>query len=85
LPTNLTSRDRVWLVIEGAGCRGTASLNDEPLGELAGDGATSEFDITDRLLPRNLLRLDLDLPQNETASGERTGAPFGEARLEIRS
>lgn len=85
LPTNLTPSDRVWLVIDGANSGGVASLNDTPLGEFAGEGTTAEFEITDRLLPRNHLRLDIDLPQNEGASDREPSAPFCEVRLEIRS
>ncbi len=84
LPTNLTPHDRVWLVIAGAGGRGVASLNNL-VGEFVGADAPAEFEITDQLLPRNLLRIDLDLPQNEDASDREPSSPFCEVRLEIRS
>jgi hypothetical protein len=60
-------------------------LNEEPLGAIAGDSMIAEFEITSRLLPRNLLRIEVELPQNEYARGQLPPAPFGEVRLEIRS
>lgn len=75
----------MWLVIAGAGGGGVASLNAKLLGEFVGVDAPVEFEITAQLLPRNLLRIDLDLPQNEGASDREPSAPFCEVRLEIRS
>jgi hypothetical protein len=83
-PTNLSPQERVWLVIEGAACRGAAALNDKPLGAIAGE-ATAEFDVTDQLRPRNVLRIDIDLPQNESRHEQFRDATIGEVRLEIRS
>jgi len=85
LPTNLTPNDRVWVVVESTACDGAASLNDKPLGEIVSDLKFIEFDVTDHLLPRNILRLDIGLPQNELCTEQPTAAIFGEVRLEIRS
>jgi hypothetical protein len=84
LPTNLSPQDRVWIVIKGAFGRGAASLNDKPLGAIA-DQVTAEFDITGQLLPRNVLRIDIELPQNESHHEQSRDATIGEVRLEIRS
>jgi hypothetical protein len=85
LPTNLAPSERVLVVIESAGCSIAASINDKPLGEIAIGVKRAEFDITDHLLPRNILRLDVDLPQNESHREQPPAAAIGEVRLEIRS
>src|SRR5687768_6274163 len=98
-PTCLDPHERVWLLIDQPARPGQASLNEEPLGEFNISAIATEFDITDRLRDRNLLRLEFDFGRAETiADGlEPAAAPsalsepliadellFKEVRLEIR-
>jgi hypothetical protein len=93
LPTNLDPHERVWVVVEGVDYYGAVSLNATPLGRIVGYSHSVEFDVTELLLPRNVLALEVELPQYETgtATPERPGresfpgGPIGEVRLEIRS
>jgi len=92
LPTNLDRHERVWLVVEGIDYFGAVSLNATPLGPIVGYNHPTEFDLTGILLPRNVLTLDVELPQYasgatapERPGRERlSGGPIGEVRLEIR-
>jgi hypothetical protein len=91
LPTNLDRQERVWLVVEGVDYFGAVSLNVTPLGPIIGYNCPTEFDVTDILSPRNVVTLDVELPQY--ASGATApdrpgrevlpGGPIGEVRLEI--
>jgi hypothetical protein len=93
LPTNLDRHERVWLVVEGVDYFGAVSLNVTPLGSIIGYNCPTEFEVTEILSPRNVLTLDVELPQYESdaATPDRPGrkhlpgGPIGEVRLEIRS
>ena len=69
------------------------SLNARPLGPIIGYNCPTEFDVTDILSPRNVVTLDVELPQYASGatpparSGREQlpGGPIGEVRLEIRS
>ena len=89
-PTNLTSGDRVWLVLEAVDARAEVMLNDEPLGSVTGP-AGGRFDITAALRDRNVLTVDVELlplpsEVERERRAERAGGPgglIGEVRLEI--
>ena len=93
LPTNLEPAEQVWLVVEGVDYFGTLALNGQSLGKLAGYRRPAEFQVTELLLPRNSLTLEVELPQYDSTAAspvrpgrERlAGGPIGEVRLEIRS
>ena len=85
--------ERVWLVVEGVDYFGAVSLNATPLGPIIGYNCPTEFEVTEILSPRNVLTLDVELPQYESGSAiperpgreQLAGGPIGEVRLEIRS
>jgi hypothetical protein len=74
-PGRIDAHERVWLVFEGVVDRAEVRLNEEVLGEHAGDGPF-EFEVTSRLRPRNELSVEVD-------GDERGGLP-GEVALEVR-
>src|SRR5262245_55433798 len=71
-PGRIDPGERVWLVIEAPAGPLTLSLNGEPIGWCAGD---AEWDVTDRLRPRNELVIETTLTPGE---------PWREAALEVR-
>lgn len=78
-PTNLDPSETVWLVLEGVAGNFELWLNGE---RIAGPGASQaaiEYDITDRLLVRNELRLDLRIDR-----AAPTDLVVRAVRLEIR-
>ena len=89
-PTNLTSGDRVWLVLEAVDARADVMLNEAPLGSVTAP-AGGRFDITAALRDRNVLTVDVErlpLPpeverQRRAASASGPGGLVGEVRLEI--
>jgi len=93
LPTNLDPHERVWLVVEGVDYFGAVSLNATALGPIIGYNCPTEFDVTDILSPRNVVTLDVELPQYQSGAAapdrpgreQLAGGPIGEVRLEIRS
>ena len=89
-PTGL-SGEPVSLVIEGVDWRAAAYLNQEFVGELVW-GETLRVDVRERLETRNLLWLDIELPEPDEAgatpfregrSAEEAGGLIGGVRLEI--
>ncbi len=87
-PTGLDSGQRVWLVCDGATDAATIALNGAPLGAILGPNLPARFDITERLLPRNELVIDVEFPSAEiakqtSAAGTKCGGLTGEVRLEI--
>ncbi|MCS6851071.1 MAG: hypothetical protein NZ700_07870 [Gemmataceae bacterium] len=76
-PSRLDSHERVWLTFAGVEGDATVMLNDQPLGEAAQGPAGLEWNITDRLRPRNLLAV-------EVVSATPNGGLWGEVALEIR-
>ena len=94
MPTNLDAHEQVWLVVEGVDYYGKLALNDTPLGEVTGYiGPPAEFNITRLLGERNVLMLDVELPNYEPGATlphrpgreHLPGGPIGEVRLEIRA
>jgi hypothetical protein len=94
LPTNLEPHDEVWLVVDGVDSFGALALNDTPLGDVAGYlGPPAEFHVTQLLGERNILTLDVELPDFAPGAApplrpgreHLPGGPIGEVRLEIRS
>jgi beta-galactosidase/beta-glucuronidase len=87
-PTGLDSGERVWLVCDGAADAATIALNGAPLGAIPGTNQPTRFDVTERLLPRNELVIDVDFPSAKTAQQTPTtetncGGLTGEVQLEI--
>lgn len=86
-PSKLDPHERVWLVIGGADARADVGLNGQPLGTVEGYAVSSEWDITERIGPRNALSIAVELPDAVLRPGRETlsGGPIGQVRLEIRS
>ena len=92
-PSGLATADRVELVVEQVDAMGSVELNDRSLGIIAVGQTRWRYDVTSRLQPRNLLCIDVDLPQESPDSPalsrqEREGLPgglIGEVRLEIHA
>lgn len=91
-PTGIDDGQRVWLVCEGANARATLVLNGEPLGEVSGPSAPSEFDVTARLHERNELTATVEFPHPtgglancDEGAATLVGGLTGEVRLEIRA
>jgi beta-galactosidase/beta-glucuronidase len=87
-PTGLDSGERVWLVCDGATLTATVVLNGTPLGAILGPTTPARFDVTERLLPRNELVIEVEFPAIEAANRPsaaevRCGGLTGEVRLEI--
>ena len=70
-PGHVDVTERVFLVVAGASVPLAVALNGEALGEMAGVG---EWDVTERLLPRNELQI----------SATTADVPWAEAFLEVR-
>lgn len=86
-PTNLDAGERVNLICEGVDDRAHFTLNDQPLGETRGAAGAVSWDITQLLKLRNLLVVDVELPDDDatrpaTRRGQGGGI-VGEVRLEI--
>jgi hypothetical protein len=73
-PGRIDAHERVWLVLDGVAGRAAVSLNGTPLGACASGSA--EFEVTDRLGPRNELVVEAESP------GSRE--PWEEVALEVR-
>jgi hypothetical protein len=92
-PTGLDSGQIVWLVCDGAAGAANVALNGAPLGALLGPTTPVRFDVTDRLLARNELVIDVEFLAIDTASietakqssavGPNCGGLTGDVRLEI--
>jgi len=76
-PTNLNPQERVWLVIDACNGELTIELNGTPVGA-ATAGVALATDVTEQLLPRNELQIDV------AGKDDRCGLT-GEVRLEIRA
>ncbi len=92
-PTGLSSDESVWLTIAGADAEGMLRLNGQKLGTVEGYFLDASFDITDRLEERNVLELDVRLPEMSEQDAARCrggrehlpGGPIGLAALEVRT
>jgi hypothetical protein len=72
-PGRIDAHERVWLIVEGTSGKWVATLNGATLGDMEG---SSEFDVTEKLQPRNTLEL---------AGMLKAGAaPWDEVALEVR-
>lgn len=81
-PTGIEPPATIALHIGGAVTGGVAFLNDDRLGDVAMRGVPACFDVTSRLLPRNVLELQCPSPPPGPLS--RAGEPLlGEVRLEL--
>jgi hypothetical protein len=93
LPTGLEKGDTVWLVVEPPDAWGEVRLNDGALGSVAAGEPAARYDVTDRLLERNELIIEVECPQVTPESApltrpddraeEDAGGLVGEVRLEI--
>ena len=88
-PTGLDAGERVWLVCDGATDAATIFLNGAQLGAvISGSNQPARFEVTDRLLRRNELVIDVEFPAAEAtnpsdAAAFRCGGLTGGVRLEI--
>jgi hypothetical protein len=90
-PTGLTASECVDLVIEQVDAFGSCSLNGQPLGKIELGAGALCVEITKLLRPRNVLEIEVELPQVGPSSAPlprraREGQPgglIGEVRLEI--
>ncbi|HEX7447054.1 MAG TPA: hypothetical protein VF306_05890 [Pirellulales bacterium] len=81
-PTNLDPHERVWLVIDGADPRADVYLNRQSLGTVEGYALSAEWDISERIGPRNTLSLEIEQldggsqkqPFSPTQPGHRQGS-----------
>lgn len=76
----LTEFERVFIVFTGCGGTGRVCVNDTELGYL--EPTSTTFEITDRLLPRNLLTIEMSF--ESLAPGQPRGL-WGDVLLEIRT
>ncbi len=81
-PSNLEQTETVWLIAEElpAGCQ--ATLNGRRLGQTSGAGETGQWEVTQRLAPRNELWLEFAV--DDEASRDAGCAGPREVRLEVR-
>jgi hypothetical protein len=77
LPRILDSYEREFITCAGIGGVSSWSLNGESIGSWSADMSSVEFEVTGRLLQRNLLEVRID-------SGSDQGGLWGEVALEIR-
>jgi beta-galactosidase/beta-glucuronidase len=89
-PTNLASA-KVWLVCSGVDYQGEFWLNGTRLGAMQGWESTAEWAITELLLVRNELVVEVTCMADEASESRKrgnragmAGGLIGEARLEIR-
>ena len=59
-PSNITAADRLAIVFDGVAGAGLVSLNGVPLGSIAPDAGTAQFDVTGKLRTNNELQVDLE-------------------------
>jgi hypothetical protein len=93
-PTGLAAEQRVELVLAGLDAFGSATFNQQPLGEIPPGGAAARFNIGPLLLDRNTLVVEVELPRSDERADCVTlrpagrehlpGGLYGEVRLEIR-
>lgn len=89
----LVGGERVWLVVERVRGRAEIALDGHPLGTTDSSGGGAAFDVTERLARRNTLRVTVEWPAIDPATGaavddawrgEAGGGLVGEVRLEVR-
>jgi hypothetical protein len=81
-PTNLEPDDRVWLVFDGVGGRGTVAVNGEMVGELTSSDRPQRFEMIARLEPFNEAVVELCIgPAAET----NPGGLYAPVAIEIES
>ena len=61
-PTGLGPGTKVWLAVENARAPLLVHLNGDLLGQVASEGGSGRFDVTDRLLARNELATAAESP-----------------------
>jgi hypothetical protein len=92
-PTGIDPGEQIWLLIEGVDYFGTATLNEQLLGDLWGYAEPHEYDISTLVGPRNRLVIEVDLPElapdapplDRPGREHLPGGLIGEVRLEIRA
>ena len=91
-PTGLGPDSRVMLLFQQVDAWGHLLLNGQPLGKIPPGAGPTRFDVTDRLLPRNELTVDVDLPrltadspplERPAGRADKAGGLVGEVQLEI--
>lgn len=81
-PTNLEPHERVFLVFDGIGGEAQVTLNDRPLGAIAAEKDTAEFEVTGLLNWRNQMTVDIDF--DPARSPGRPGGLWAAVVLEMR-
>lgn len=90
-PTGLEAGDRVRLVVQRLDALGSITLNDGPPSTLLPGQRNWQHDVTTLLEPRNLLTIEVELPEEAEEEADlkrpdRIGQPggiIGSVRLEI--
>lgn len=81
-PTAIEPHEAVWLVIDSPHRISAVSLNEIGLFESEGERSRLELEITERLIVRNLLSVELEIVDVEQGDDREL---LGEVWLEIRS
>lgn len=79
-PSNLDDDETVWLVFDGVGGNGTASVNDVEVGRLTSSTEAQRFDVTAQL--EFFSRLAVELEHHSTGEA---GGLYAPVALEIES
>ncbi|MDA1050620.1 MAG: hypothetical protein O3C40_09080 [Planctomycetota bacterium] len=80
-PTNLDPNERVDLVLYGISGIAIVALNGDRLGEIKIGERVRRFELTELLLPRNELRIEVNLPRG--GDDAAAGGIVSEVHLEI--
>ncbi|MBC8353344.1 MAG: hypothetical protein H8E66_15200 [Planctomycetes bacterium] len=80
-PTNLKASERIDLVTQSVNGHAIIRLNDSNLGEIEIGASANRFDLSNKLLPRNELHIEVDLPRGY--DGLAVGGIVGDIFLEI--
>jgi len=81
-PTNLEPDDRVWLVFDRVGGRGTVAVNGEVVGKLTSSDQSQRFDMAARLQPFNEAAVELEF---DPATDANPGGLYAPVAIEIES
>lgn len=88
-PSNLDAEERVWLLCDAVEHRARFTLNGHSLGMVEGPCAQPRIDLTDALLPHNVLEIEVELATDDAPAPAAPSGPLGlpggigEVRLEI--
>ncbi len=86
-PTGITQETTLRLVFQQIVGDADVHLNDELLGTILWPNQTGSFDVTDRMNPRNQIRVDIQALRSGKAGADQAPPPggmVGEVQLQIR-